>query len=154
MYACESWTVKKVGHKEFMLLNCGAGKTHESPLDCNEIKGDQRVNLKGNQPWKFIERTCWSWNSNTLATWCKERTHWKRPWCRERLRAGGKGSNRGWDGWMAWTDTMDISLSKLLEVVKDSEAWRADEVTRLRHLLVTEHQQRDLDSLIHLTQVK
>ena len=39
---------------------------------------------------------------------------------------------------MAWTDTMDISLSKLLEVVKDSEAWRADEVTRLRHLLVTE----------------
>ena len=58
------------------------------------------------------------------------------------------------DGWMAWTDTMDISWSKLLEVVKDSEAWRADEVTRVRHLLVTEQQQRDLDSLIHLTQVK
>jgi len=50
MYGIESWTVKKVGHKEFMLLNCGAGKTHESPLDCNEIKGDQRVNLKGNHP--------------------------------------------------------------------------------------------------------
>ena len=43
---------------------------------------------------------CWSWNSNTLATWCEELTHWKRPWCWERLKAGGQGDNRGWDGWM------------------------------------------------------
>ena len=45
--------------------------------------------------------------SNTLATWCKEPTHWKRPWFWERLRAGGEGDNRGWDGWMSsltqWT---------------------------------------------------
>ena len=50
---------------------------------------------------------CWSWNSNTLATWYKEPTHWKRPWCWERLRAGGERDNRGWDGWIAsptwWT---------------------------------------------------
>ena len=50
---------------------------------------------------------CWSWNSNTLATWYKELTHLKRPWCWERLRAGGEGDDRGWDGWMAsptqWT---------------------------------------------------
>ena len=50
---------------------------------------------------------CWSWNSNTLAAWCEELTHLKRPWCWERLRAGGEGDNRGWDGWMAsptqWT---------------------------------------------------
>ena len=42
-----------------------------------------------------------------FATWCKELTHWKRPWCWERLRAGGEGDNRGWDGWIAsptqWT---------------------------------------------------
>ena len=44
---------------------------------------------------------CWSWNSNTLATWCEELTHWKRPWCWERLRAGGEGDDTGWDGWMA-----------------------------------------------------
>ena len=31
---------------------------------------------------------CWSWSSNTLATWCKEQTHWKSPWCWERLKAG------------------------------------------------------------------
>ena len=49
---------------------------------------------------------CWSWNSNTLATWSEELTLWKRPWCWERLKAG-EGDNRGWDGWMAsptrWT---------------------------------------------------
>ena len=43
---------------------------------------------------------CWSWNSNTLATWCEELTHLKRPWCWEGLGAGGEGDNRGWDGWM------------------------------------------------------
>ena len=45
--------------------------------------------------------------AHTLATWCKELTHWKRPWCWERLKAGGKGDDRGWDGWLAsptrWT---------------------------------------------------
>ena len=50
---------------------------------------------------------CCCWNSNSLATWCEELTHWKRPWCWERLKAGGKGDDRGWDGWMAsptqWT---------------------------------------------------
>ena len=50
---------------------------------------------------------CWSWNSSTLATWCKELTHSKRPWCWERLKEGRKGDDREWDGWMAsptqWT---------------------------------------------------
>ena len=40
----------------------------------------------------------WSWSSNTLATWCEEPTHWKRSWCWERLKAGGEGGDRGWDG--------------------------------------------------------
>ena len=37
----------------------------------------------------------WCWSSSTLATWCKELTHWKRPWCWERLKSGGEGGNRG-----------------------------------------------------------
>ena len=45
--------------------------------------------------------------SSTLATSCEELTHWKRLWCWEGLGAGGKGDDRGWDGWMAsltrWT---------------------------------------------------
>ena len=50
---------------------------------------------------------CSNWSSKTLATLCKELTRWKRPWCWERLKAGGEGDDRGWDGWMAsltqWT---------------------------------------------------
>ena len=71
-------------------------KTLESPLDCKEI-----------QPGIQWKDWCWSWNSNTLATWCEELTHWKRPWCWEELGAGRGGYDRGWDGWMAsptrWT---------------------------------------------------
>ena len=87
-------------------------KTLESPLDL--------TNLKGNQRWLFMfSNSCWSWSLNTLATWCEELTHWKGPWCWERLRAGGEGDDRGWE------DSMDTSLSKLQEMVKDGEAWRA-----------------------------
>ena len=77
----------------------------ESPLDSKEIKP---VNPKVNQSWIFIGRTdVEGGSSNTLAIWCKELTHWKRPWCWERLKAGGGGDDRGWDGWNAspsqWT---------------------------------------------------
>ena len=49
----------------------------------------------------------WSWNPNILATCYEELTHQKRPWCWEKLKVGGKGDDRGWDGWVAsptqWT---------------------------------------------------
>ena len=81
-------------------------KTLESPLNCKEI---QAVHPKGNQSWVFIGRTdAEAETLNTLATWCEELTHLKRPWCWERLSMGGEeGDNRGWNGWMAllpqWT---------------------------------------------------
>ena len=59
---------------------------------------------------------CWSWNSNTLATWCEELTHWKRPWCWEWLQVGGEGDDRGWDGWMA-------SLAQWTWVWVNSRSW-------------------------------
>ena len=83
---------------------------------------------------------CWSWNSNTLATWWEELTHLKRPWCWKRLRAGGEGDNRGWDGWMA-------SLSQWTWVLVDSGSWwwtgrpgvlRFMGLQRVRHDWVTE----------------
>ena len=67
-----------------------------SPLDCKEI---QPVHPKGDQPLVFIGRTYAE--AETLATSCKELTHWKRPWCWEVLGAGREGDDRGWDGWMA-----------------------------------------------------
>ena len=77
-------------------------KTLEGPLDCKEIKS---LNPKGNQSWIFIGRT----EAEALILWPPDskRTHWKRPWCWERLREGREGNNRRWDGWMAsptqWT---------------------------------------------------
>ena len=54
--------------------------------------------------------------SYTLATWCEEVTHWKTPWFWERLRAGGEGDDRGWDGWMA-------SLTQWTWVWAGSRSW-------------------------------
>ena len=70
-------------------------KTLESFLDCKEAKPVNPRKSTLNIHWKDW---CWSWSSNTLSTWCEKPTHWKRPWCWERLKAGGEGDNRGWDG--------------------------------------------------------
>ena len=97
----ESWALKNWYFWTVLLE-----KTLESPLDCKEI---QLIHPQGNISvlnihWKDW---CWSWNSNTLAIWLEELTHLKRPWCRERLKAGEEGADRGWNGWMAsptqWT---------------------------------------------------
>ena len=88
-----------------MILKSGVGEDSRESLGLQgEPTGlSQRESIL-NIHWKDW---CWSWSSNTFATWCEELTHWKRPWSWERLKAGGEGDNRGWDGWMAsptqWT---------------------------------------------------
>ena len=90
-----------------MLLNCGAGEdSWEDSWDSPGQQGDQTSQSKRksilNIHWKD-----WSWNSSTLATWCKAPTHWKTPWCWEGLKAEGEGNRRGQDCWIAspiqWT---------------------------------------------------
>ena len=93
----ESWTIKKAEVKNWCFWTVVLEKTVESPLDCKEI---QPVHPKGDQSWLFRKDWCWSWNSNTLGTWCEELTHWKRLWCWESLKVG-EGDDKGWDGWMA-----------------------------------------------------
>ena len=95
----ESWVPKNWCFWTVMLE-----KTFENPLDYKEIK---QVYPKGNQAWIFIGRTDAEAGTCILDTWCEELTHWKRPWCWERLKVEEKGDDRGWDGWIAspaqWT---------------------------------------------------
>ena len=83
-----------------MLLNCGVGE------DSWPARRSSQSILKEISPEYSFKDWCWSWNSSTLATWCEKLTHWKRPWCWERLKAG-EGDDRRWDGWVAsltwWT---------------------------------------------------
>ena len=105
MYGCESWTIKKVEHWRIDAFELWFGEDSQESLG---LQGDPT-----SPSWRKVvlgvhwKDWCWSWNSNTLATWCEELTHLKRPWFWERLRAGGEGDDRGWDGWMAsltqWT---------------------------------------------------
>ena len=85
-----------------MLLKCGVG---EDAWESLELQGDPisqfwRKSVL-NIHWKDW---CWSWNSNTLATWCNVLTLWKGPWCWERLKAGEEGMTEAemvrWHHWL------------------------------------------------------
>ena len=111
------------------------------------LQGDQASPAKRkstlNIDWEDLS---WGWSSSTLATWCEELTHWKSPWCWERLKAGGEGDNRGWDGWMAsptqWT-WVRVNSGSLWWTgrpgVPQFMGWQ-----RIRHNLATEQQQRKM----------
>ena len=99
---CERWTEKKAEHLQTVVLE----KTPESPLDGKKIKP---VNLKRNQPWILTGRADAVAETSILIIWWEQLTHWKSPWCWERLRAEGQEGIIGWVDWMAspmqWTWT-------------------------------------------------
>ena len=129
----ESWALKNWCFGTVVLE-----KTLESHLDCKEI---QPVHPKGNQSWIFIGRT--DVEAETPILWppdVKSWLIWKIPWCRERLKAGEEGDDRGWDGWIA-------SLTQWARVWVNSGSWwwtgrpgvlQSMGLQRVRHDWVTE----------------
>ena len=113
----------------FVLFSCSKSTEYYSllyPIDWSLVRrldsmgqwGLPRLQRKStlNNHWKD---GCWSSN-----IWCKEPTHWKSPCCWERLRAGGEGGNRGWDGWMAsWLNGHELKQTQ--GDSEDRETWCA-----------------------------
>ena len=117
LWSCMDVTVglwRRLSAEELIILNSGDGE------DSWESLGQQGDPTSPSWRRSVLsihwKDWCWSWNSTILATWCKELTHWKRPWCWERLKAGEVGDDRGWDGWMA-------SLTQWTWVWVNSKSW-------------------------------
>ena len=105
MYGCESRTIKIAEHWRTDAFELWCWRRLLRVL-WTARRSNQSI-LKEISPEYSLEGLMLKLNSNTLATWCKELTHLKSPWCWERLKAGGEGDDRGWDDWMAsptqWT---------------------------------------------------
>ena len=104
-----------------MLSNWSAGEdSWESPGLTRRSNQLVLKEINLNIHWK---NWCWSWSSDTLATWCEESTHEKRPWFWEILKAKGKGRPQRIRRLDSITDSLDMNLSKLQEIVSDRETW-------------------------------
>ena len=113
MYRCKSWIIKKAEHwrTDAFELWCWRRLLR---VPWTARRSNQSILMKSvlNIHWKDW---CWSWSSYTLATWCKELTHLKRPWCWEKLKVG-EGDDWGWDGGMA-------SLTQWTRIWASSRSW-------------------------------
>ena len=114
MYGCESWTVKKAECRRIAAFELWCWRRLlRVPWTARRFNHSI---LKEISPEYSLGGMMLKLNSNTLATWCEELTHWKRPGCWERLKAGREGDDRGGDGWMA-------SLTRWTWVWVNSGSW-------------------------------
>ena len=103
MYRCESWTIKKA---ECQRIDAFELWCWRRPLRVpwTARRSNQSILQEINSDYSLEGLML---KLQYFGPWCKDLTHWKRPWCWERLRAGGVGGDRGWDGWMGslrrWT---------------------------------------------------
>ena len=144
------------GHGRLWELDCKEGrapknwchqtvvleKTTESPLENKEIKP---VNLKEGRSTLITCWKDWCWSPSILVIWCEQPTHWKSPWCWERLRAEGEEGIRWWDGWK-------ISLMQWAWILANFRRWwgtgrcgvlQSMGLQRVGHDWATEQQQQN-----------
>ena len=114
MYGCESWTIKKAECLRIDAFELWCWRRLPR-IPWTARRSNQSV-LKEIRPGCSLEGLMLKLKLQYLATWCKELTHLKRPWCWERLKAGEEGDDRGWDVWMA-------SLTQWTWVSVNSESW-------------------------------
>ena len=117
MYGYESWTIKKAECRRIDTCELWCWR-RLLRVPWTARRSNQSI-LTEISPGCSLEGLMLELKLQYVATWWGELTHWKRPWCWERLKARGEGDNRGWGSWI------HMSLSKLREMVKDSEAWCA-----------------------------
>ena len=105
MYRYESWTIKKAECLRIDAFELWCWRRLLRVL-WTAWRSNQSI-LKEINPEYSLKGLMLKLKFQSLASWCKELTHWKIPWCWKRLRAGGEGGDRGWDGWMTsltqWT---------------------------------------------------
>ena len=150
MYECESWNIKKAECQRIDAFELWCWRRLLRVLGTARRSNQSILKEILNIHWKDW---CWSWSSNSLATWCKDLIHWKRSWFWENLQAEGEEGNRGWDGQMAsviqwaWTGT-------------NSRRWSGTERTgmlqtmgsqKIRHGLATEQQKSVIKGFKHIT---
>ena len=105
VYGCESWTIKKADHQRINAFELWYWR-RLLRVSWTSRRSNQSI-LKEISPEYSLEGLMLKLKLQFFGHLTQRTTHWKRPWCWERLKTGGKGDNRGWDGWMAsptqWT---------------------------------------------------
>ena len=100
----EGWSIKKAEHQRMMLYNCGLEKTLWVPWTA---RGLNQSIVKQISPECSLEGQMLKLKLQYFGHLMQRTDSLQRPWCWERLKAGGEGDNRGWDAWMAsqtqWT---------------------------------------------------